>query len=153
MTDQMRHPDVIAALRAAEPKSMRLLRWLLAVTWAREQGVMLYTDDGEYSDSSAVPVIDFRRDHPEDIERAMQTRLANRRPTDSAEGRDGYVLVPLKPTYDRALNSAGWAMLEAWDTHMTTPRPTEYFNNAKQIFMHALRAWLADRAMEKEKGK
>ncbi len=49
----------------------RDLREILA---HRIGGVLLYTDDGELSDGSMLPVIDFRRDTPQNIRRALRRR-------------------------------------------------------------------------------
>lgn len=46
----------------------RRLRRLLACCYA---GAALYTDDGELQDSSAFPVIDFKRDSLDVIEQSM----------------------------------------------------------------------------------
>lgn len=51
------------------------LRKLLAVYVA---GPMLYADDGELQDSSAMPRIDFTRDTPDEIGRKLRERALNR---------------------------------------------------------------------------
>lgn len=56
-------------------KTESMLRWLLAKTYS---GAKLYHDDGEMSDSSAHPAIDFLRDAWEDIESKMLARLTAR---------------------------------------------------------------------------
>lgn len=56
-----------------ERKKEVMLRWLLARTYS---GANLYCDDGEMSDSSAHPAIDFLRDDWEVIESKMQERAA-----------------------------------------------------------------------------
>lgn len=48
------------------------LRRLLACTYS---GARLYMDDGELSDSSTLPFIDFKRDSATDIEHKMLQRL------------------------------------------------------------------------------
>jgi hypothetical protein len=63
-------PECVRELR----KENRLLRRLLAI---RVAGALLYTDDGELSDATAAPAIDFRRDPAEQIEAALMER--NRR--------------------------------------------------------------------------
>lgn len=52
-------------------KENALLRKLLAL---RVAGAMLYTDDGELSDASSAPYIDFKRDSAEDIEKMLLER-------------------------------------------------------------------------------
>lgn len=59
--------DEIVTLR----RENRELRVLLAV---RVSGPTLYTDDGELSDCSEWSHIDYKRDTPEQIERALQQR-------------------------------------------------------------------------------
>lgn len=56
-----------------ELKKEVMLRWLLARTYS---GTNLYCDDGEMSDSSAHPAIDFLRDELEAIESKMHERTA-----------------------------------------------------------------------------
>lgn len=52
----------------------RHLRRLLATCVA---GATLYRDDGELSDGSVLPVIDFKRDSVKDIERKLALRMMN----------------------------------------------------------------------------
>ena len=59
--------DEAAVLR----RENRELRVLLAV---RVSGQTLYADDGELSDCSEWPYIDYKRDTPEQIKRALQQR-------------------------------------------------------------------------------
>jgi hypothetical protein len=65
----------IELLRTKEPSDMRRLRWLLAMVYS---GANLYRDDGEYSDASCFPMIDFRRDSVAEIERKMRVRAEGR---------------------------------------------------------------------------
>jgi hypothetical protein len=62
--------DELRRLRAVE-KDADKLRMLLGVVIA---GPTLYTDDGECSDASRFPIIDFLRDTPEQIAAALRLR-------------------------------------------------------------------------------
>ena len=53
----------------------KLLRRLLAVHTC---GASLYTDDGELSDASVFPFIDFKRDTAEEIEKNLRKRDLDR---------------------------------------------------------------------------
>jgi hypothetical protein len=57
--------------RNAERKDAEQLRQMLAKSTC---AATLYTDDGELSDSSVAPFIDFKRDSPEQIRLKLQTR-------------------------------------------------------------------------------
>lgn len=58
-----------------QSETERKLRALLAINYS---GAKLYGDDGELSDSSVMPFIDFLRDTPDEIERNIIERSRNR---------------------------------------------------------------------------
>lgn len=58
-------------LRVQADEENKVLRRLLAV---RVAGALLYHDDGELQDATAVPHIDFKRESPESIEAKLIER-------------------------------------------------------------------------------
>jgi hypothetical protein len=78
--ERLKHPLITlesaetwaAAREAAALAENKALRALLAY---RVAGAMLYRDDGEMSDSTQHPSIDFKRDSAEDIEAKLRQRM------------------------------------------------------------------------------
>lgn len=86
--------DLVAQVRAKQAQPTEIdLRMLLCITYA---GGAAYTDDGEAQDSRALPVIDFLRDSPAEIQQKMQQRSIKQAQAEAVP--QGYALVPVEPT-------------------------------------------------------
>ncbi|MES3041854.1 MAG: hypothetical protein V4730_11985 [Pseudomonadota bacterium] len=98
-------PDQIKAQRdelLAEVERLRadgrVLRRMLGEQWCANQMIPFpYTDDGEFSDGSVHPCIDFMNEPADDIRRKMQTRLLHAIPVKARKTSRTLTQTPKEP--------------------------------------------------------